>query len=71
MTPEQAARELNEVQRRALLIDERAIEQLDFRDRDHIIATGLAMRAWPKDTGDGQWRTWLTPLGCAVREIIS
>ncbi len=58
---------LNPVQRRALVTDERAIEQLPFQDRDQILWLGLARRAWPEYTGDGQWRTWLTTLGVAIR----
>lgn len=58
---------LNPAQRTALLTDERAIEQLPFQDRDGIIVLGLARRAWPNYTADKQWRTWLTPLGLAIR----
>lgn len=70
MSPHEIAKSLSGVQVRALMTDERAIEQLDFRDRDHIIMMGLAKRAWPSQTGDEQWRTWITPLGIEVREIL-
>lgn len=70
MTTQEIAKGLSDVQVRALMTDERAIELLDFRDRDEIIAMGLARRAWPSQTGDERWRTWLTPLGIEVREIL-
>lgn len=66
-TVEEIIAKLNAVQRRALCTDERTIEDLAFQDRDQIIWLGLAKRAWPEYTGDGQWRTWLTTLGIAVR----
>lgn len=54
-----------------ILGGEAEIERCDFRDRDDIIAAGLARRAWPKETSDGMWKTWMTPLGCEVRDILS
>lgn len=57
---------LNDRQLRALRIGEQAIEDLDFRDRDDLIAQGLAVRAWPQVTGV-DWKTWLTPEGARVR----
>ncbi len=57
-------------QRQALLTDERAIERLPFKERDQLIAAGLAHRAWPQKTGDGQWRTWLTEAGVRFRREL-
>lgn len=62
---------LSEAQRQAILTDERAIENLPFRERDELIAAGLARRAWPQTTGDGQWRTWLTKKGVNLREKLA
>lgn len=62
---------LSPTQRQALLADERAIEELPFRDRDQIIWIGLARRAWPQYTGDKQWRTWLTVLGQSIRNRMA
>jgi hypothetical protein len=59
--------QLSGAQKSALLTDERAVEELNFRDRDEIIDLGLARRAWPDHTGDRAWRTWITPLGIEVR----
>jgi hypothetical protein len=53
-----------------LLRGERAIEASEFRQRDEIIAFGLARRAWPNETGDA-WQTWLTPLGVEVRDLLA
>lgn len=64
-------RKLNTRQRIALLTDERAIEELDFRDRDGLIVAGFARRAWPEGTGDQHWRTWLTPEGVQAREALT
>ncbi|WP_027521774.1 hypothetical protein [Bradyrhizobium sp. Ec3.3] len=62
---------LNDRQVAALRIGEQAIEDLDFRDRDGLIAKGLAVRAWPKATGT-DWKTWLTPAGAQLRlELFS
>jgi hypothetical protein len=63
--------DLNDRQRRALLLDERAIEELDFRDRDELIAEGIAIRRWPAEVANGFWRTWLTPTGHAVRQQLA
>jgi hypothetical protein len=62
---------LNKNQIAALLTDERAIEELEFRDRDDLIAQGLAVRLWPEDGGVGEWRTWLTAAGRELRETIA
>jgi len=62
--------ELNERQRRALLIGEQAIEDLPWRDRDDLIARGFAVRAWPQVTGV-DWKTWLTEDGVRARLAIS
>lgn len=59
-------RPLNERQIAALRVGEQAIEELPFRDRDDLIANGLAVRAWPDATGHA-WNTWLTPDGAALR----
>jgi hypothetical protein len=53
-----------------VLRGEKAIEVSEFRQRDEIISTGVARRAWPKETG-GSWQTWMTPLGLEVREILA
>ena len=58
--------QLNERQMKALRIGEQAIEDLPFRDRDELIANGLAIRAWPKVT-EVDWKTWLTPKGAKLR----
>jgi hypothetical protein len=63
--------QLSDTQKFALLTDERAVENLPFQDRDQIIWLGLARRAWPRYTGDKQWRTWLTPLGVSVRNRLA
>ncbi len=54
-----------------LLGGEAAIERADFKVRDEIITAGLARRAWPKETASGMWQTWMTPLGCEVRDTLA
>lgn len=66
-----AADGLTADQIRAIRTDEMAVEYLPFRDRDEIIGRGIARRAWPGETGSGDWRTWLTPLGLQVRDMIA
>ncbi len=70
MTAREVALALNENQRTALCVDERAIEQLHWRDRDTLIVLGVACRAAPAKTADRSWHTWLTPLGIEVREML-
>lgn len=54
-----------------ILGGEAAIERTDFKVRDEIITVGLARRAWPKETATKMWQTWMTPLGCEVRDILA
>lgn len=60
---------LNKDQIWALLGDERAIEHLHFRDRDELIAQGLARRMKPTDERP-YWRTWVTISGLMARAML-
>ena len=62
---------LNPAQKAALLNDERALECLDTSDRDSIVALGLVKRSRPEQNASGQWRTWITPLGCSARDMLT
>jgi hypothetical protein len=60
---------LNQRQIDAIMGDERAIEQLDFRDRDDLIVKGLARRCKPDDKHP-YWRTWITLSGLMTRAMF-
>lgn len=60
---------LTPAQVHALMGDERAMELLDFRDRDELIVLGLARRMKP--TAEHPYlRTWITITGLMVRAAL-
>lgn len=66
---QEAAITLNAKQIQAILCDERAVEMLDFRDRDDLIVKGIARRCAPSEQNP-HWRTWLTMTGLMVRAMF-